>query len=93
MEALLSKINKLTLENKQLKHRSIITTLIFTWRKIKTDAKLKFYTEINAIVNNFLIKYSFAHIDAINAGYIKWSLAERFGVSPLQNTKNRKNLL
>ena len=50
VEALLSKINKLTSENKQLKHRSIITTLIFTWRKIKTDAKLKFYTEINAIV-------------------------------------------
>ena len=45
-----SKINKLILENKQLKHRSIMITSIFTWRKTKTNAKTKFYTGINAIV-------------------------------------------
>ena len=50
VKALVSKINKLTLENKQLKHRSIMKTSTFTWRKIKTDAKMKFYTGINTIV-------------------------------------------
>ena len=43
VKTLVSKINKLTLENKQLKHKSIIKTSTFTWRKIKTDAKMKFY--------------------------------------------------
>ena len=37
------------MENKQLKHRSIMKTSTFTWRKIKTDAKMKFYTGTNAI--------------------------------------------
>ena len=50
VKALISKINKLTLENKKLKYRSIMKTLTFTWRKIKTDAKMKFYTGINTIV-------------------------------------------
>ena len=50
VKALVSKINILTLENKQLKYRSIMKTSTFTWRKIKTDAKRKFYTEINNIV-------------------------------------------
>ena len=49
VKALVLRIN-LTLENKQVKHRSIIKTSTFTWRKIKTDAKMKFYTEINTIV-------------------------------------------
>ena len=44
------KINKLTLENKQLKHRPIKKTSTFTWRKIKADAKMKFYAGINTIV-------------------------------------------
>ena len=44
------KINTLTLENKQSKHRSIMQTSTFIWRKIKTDAEMKFYTEINTIV-------------------------------------------
>ena len=35
VKALVSKISKLTLENKQLKHRSIMKTSTFTWRKIK----------------------------------------------------------
>ena len=50
VKALVSKINKLTLENKQLKHRSIMKTSAFTWRITKTDAKMKFYTGINTIV-------------------------------------------
>ena len=35
VKALVSKINKLTLENKQLKYRSKMKTSTFTWRKIK----------------------------------------------------------
>ena len=50
VKALVSKINKLTLANKQLKHRSLIKTSTFLWRKIKTNAKMKFYTGINTIV-------------------------------------------
>ena len=50
VKALVSKINKLTLGNKHLKHRSIIKTSTFTWRKIKTDVKMKFYTGINTKV-------------------------------------------
>ena len=49
LKVLASKVNKLTLENKQLKHSSIMKTSTFTWRK-KTDAKMKFYTGINTIV-------------------------------------------
>ena len=47
VKALVSKINKLTLENKQLKYRSIMKSSTFTWRKIKT---MKFYNGINTIV-------------------------------------------
>ena len=36
------------MKNKQLKHRSI--TKSFTRAKIKTDAKMKFHTEISTIV-------------------------------------------
>ena len=50
VKALVSKINKLPLENKRLKYRSIMRTSTFTSRKIKTDAKMKFYTGINSIV-------------------------------------------
>ena len=50
MKALVSKINKLTLGNKELKYRSIMKTSTFTLRKIKTDAKMKFSTGINTIV-------------------------------------------
>ena len=50
VKALVSKISKLTLENKQLKHRAIMKTSTFTWRKIKTYANMKFYTGINTIV-------------------------------------------
>ena len=50
VKALVSKISKLTLENKQLKHRAIMKTTTFTWRKIKTYANMKFYTGINTIV-------------------------------------------
>ena len=50
VKALVSKINKLTFENKQLKHRSIKKTSTFTWKKTKTDAKMKFYIGINTIV-------------------------------------------
>ena len=41
VKALISKINL---------YRSIMKTLTFTWRKIKTDAKMKFYPGINTIV-------------------------------------------
>ena len=44
------KINTLTLENKQSKHGSIMQTSTFIWRKIKTDAEMKFYTGISTIV-------------------------------------------
>ena len=47
---IVSKINKLTMENKESKYRSIVKTSTFTRRKIKTDAKMKFYTRINTIV-------------------------------------------
>ena len=50
VKALVSKINKLTSENKHLKYISIMKTSTFTWRKIETDAKIKFYTGINTIV-------------------------------------------
>ena len=33
MKALVSKVNKLNLENKQLKHRSVMKTATFTWKK------------------------------------------------------------
>ena len=38
VKALISKSNKLTLESKQLKYRSIMETSTLTWRKTKTDA-------------------------------------------------------
>ena len=50
VKVLFSKIYKLTLENKQLKYRSIMKTSTITWRKTKTDAKMKFYTGINTKV-------------------------------------------
>ena len=50
VKAILSKTNELTLKNKQLKHRSIMKISTFSWRKIKTDAKMRFYTGINTIV-------------------------------------------
>ena len=50
VKALVLKINKLTLENKQLKHRSIKKTSTFIWRKIRIDVKMKFYTGVNSIV-------------------------------------------
>ena len=50
VKALVSKTNKLNLENKQLQYRSIIKTSAFTWRITKTDAKMKFYTGVNTIV-------------------------------------------
>ena len=62
VKALVSKINKSTFESKQLKHRSIMKTSKFTWKKIKTDVKMKFYTAINTIVlfnEIFRLKQSF----------------------------------
>ena len=50
MKKLVSKLNKLILGNKQLKYRSIMKTWTFTWRKTKTDAKMKFYAVIDTIV-------------------------------------------
>ena len=50
LQALVSKINKLTSEKKQLKHRSIMKTSTFIWKKIKTYAKMKFYTGIYTLV-------------------------------------------
>ena len=47
MKALVSKIRTLYLENKPLERRSIMKTSTLTWRKIKTDAKIKFYIGIN----------------------------------------------
>ena len=40
MKEFVLKINKLTLENKEFKYGSIMKTSTFTWRKIKTDAKI-----------------------------------------------------
>ena len=42
VKAFVSKTNKLTLENKQLKNRSIMKTSTFTWRKIKLVLRLSF---------------------------------------------------
>ena len=67
VKALISKINKLTLENKQLKHRSIMKTSTFTLRKIKAYAKMKFYTEINNIV---IFNKIFRHIQPFLSGII-----------------------
>ena len=50
VKALVSKIDKLTLQNKQFKHRSIIKTSTFTWRQIKSDAKMRFHTWTNTKV-------------------------------------------
>ena len=46
VKALVLNINKLTWENKHLKHRSVMKTSLFTWRKINADSKMKFYNEI-----------------------------------------------
>ena len=46
MKGLVLIINKLTLENKQLKHKSVTKTSTFTWIKTKTAAIIKFYTSI-----------------------------------------------
>ena len=54
VKALTSKISKLTLENKQLKYRSIMKTSTFTWRKIKTGAKMKFLNKISRLMQSSL---------------------------------------
>ena len=50
IEVLVNEINKLTLENKLLKRKTLcyanINRSCFTWRKIKTDTKMNFYTGI-----------------------------------------------
>ena len=71
VKALVSKINKLTLENKQLKYRSIMKTSTFRWRKIKTDAIMKFYIGINTIV---LFNKIFRLIQPILTDVIYWKL-------------------
>ena len=60
---------ELTLENKQLKHKSIMKTSMFRWRKIKTDAKMKFYTGINIIV---LLKKLFTLAQSFLSDIIYW---------------------
>ena len=69
VKALVSKINKLTLENEQLKHRSIMKTLTFTGKKINTDSKMKFYTGINPIV---LFNKTFRHIQPFLSDRMYW---------------------
>ena len=53
IEVLVDEINKLILENKLLKRKSLCyansKTPCFTWRKIKTDTKMNFYTGILTI--------------------------------------------
>ena len=44
-------------------------TSTFTWRKIKTDAKVKFYTEINTIV---LFNKIFRLIQHFSSDIIYW---------------------
>ena len=69
VKALVSKTNKLTLEYKQLKHRSLMNTSIYTCRKIKTDAKMKFYTGINTVV---LLNKIFRLIQPFLSDMIYW---------------------
>ena len=52
-----------------MKHRSIRKTSTFTWRKIKTDAKMKFYTRINTIV---LFNKTFRLIQPYLSDKISW---------------------
>ena len=73
VKTLASKINKLTLENEQLKHRSIMKTLTFTMRKIKTDSKMKFYTGIKPIVRFNKI---FRHIQPFLSDRMYWKEAK-----------------
>ena len=69
VKALISKINKLALENKHMKHKSITRASTFIWRKIKTDGKIKFYTWINAIV---LFNKTFTLIQPFLSYLIYW---------------------
>ena len=69
-KALVSKINKSTFESKQLKHRSIMKTSTFTWKKIKTDVKMKFYTAINTIV---LFNKIFRLIQSFLSALVYWN--------------------
>ena len=52
-----------------MKHRSIRKTSTFTWRKIKTDAKIKFYARINTIV---LFNKTFRLIQPYLSDKISW---------------------
>ena len=69
VKVLFSKINKLSLKNKQFKHRSIMKISTFTWRKKKTDAKVKFYTGINITI---LFNKIFRRIQPFLSDIIYW---------------------
>ena len=73
MTALVSKINKLTLENKQLKHRPLMKTSTFTWRKIKIYTEMKFYTEINTIV---IFNKIFGLIQPFLSDIVNWKVSK-----------------
>ena len=53
IEVLVNEINELTLENKLLKRKTLCCAnsnwSCFTWHKIKTDAKMNFYSGIQTI--------------------------------------------
>ena len=59
VKALVSKINKLTLKNKELKHISIVKTSTITWRTIKTDAKMKWDKDNSSLYKNIQIYKTF----------------------------------
>ena len=52
IESLVSKVNVLTLTCQKLKRQKLFDSVkhsVFTWRKIKTDAKMNFYTGLSTI--------------------------------------------
>ena len=59
VKALVSKISKLTLKNKELKHISIVKTSTITWRTIKTDAKMKWDKDNSSLYKNIQIYKTF----------------------------------
>ncbi|XP_065671815.1 uncharacterized protein LOC136089687 [Hydra vulgaris] len=85
IESLISKVNTLTLTCQRFKRQIFFDSVkspVFTWRKIKTDAKMNFYTGLSTIT---LFESLFLLIKPYLPNLFYWSGPKRF-----TNSKNKK---
>ncbi|XP_004210617.3 uncharacterized protein LOC101241116 [Hydra vulgaris] len=85
IESLISKVNTLTLTCQKLKRQKLfhsVKSSVFTWKKIKTDAKMNFYTGLSTIK---LFESLFLLIKPYLPNLVYWSGPKKF-----TNSKNQK---